>query len=466
MPSRGSASTDGAGGVGMTGAEPSPLDGAVDAEAFARAIDTGLGRPILWLQRDAAGLATPGRDALARACRHNTAYDPQVEGSRAAYVFEMLQLTGEERVYRDQILSALAAVTEYWDARQLFALAGLFARQGDAVARQAMYDKFVQNDTEQRFTGAEALIALDGLDGLLFAVDFIGRVLRADPDLWEDDALIRGADEVCGREVVQRTLDQARATNPHVATYLDRVEQARRSWKEAAAQRPDIPALSYGQLRRHLAGRGSRTGVFGLQRWGEQAAPAALERAAADLLREEDPERLRAYLHLFRRRPFPFAPGRLLALAHHEDERVARAALVALSQVAHPDVRRLALDLLGSEDSDGDRKGDAVELLVSNYRDGDHASIETLLHQEHDRDALHDVGFGALRVLETHPKPEHTRALLILYERGPCSECRERCVDQLHALGAVPRWMLEECRFDANTDIRSKATQWAQLAEQ
>jgi hypothetical protein len=46
-----------------------------------------------------------------------------------------------------------------------------------------MYDKFVRNDTVQRFTGAEALIALDGLDGLPFALDFVGRVLLADPEL-------------------------------------------------------------------------------------------------------------------------------------------------------------------------------------------------------------------------------------------------------------------------------------------
>jgi hypothetical protein len=45
------------------------------------------------------------------------------------------------------------------------------------------------------------------------------------------------------------------------------------------------------------------------------------------------------------------------------------------------------------------------------------------------------------------------------------TECRERCVDQLHALGALPRWMLEECQYDANTDLRAKVTQWVQSAD-
>ena len=229
----------------MTGAEVRPPSRAVDAAAFAHAIDAGLGRPILWLRQDAAGSVAACRDALLRACVHNTAYDPQVEGSRAGYVFEMLQLTGEGSFYRDRILTALEEVTEYWDACQLFDLAGLFARQGDAAARQAMYDKLLKNDTEQRFTGAEALIALDGFDGLLFAVDFIGRALLADPELWEDDALVLEAEEVCGKEAVQHALEQARATNPHVAAYLVMVDEARRSSKEAAAQRPDVPAFSY-----------------------------------------------------------------------------------------------------------------------------------------------------------------------------------------------------------------------------
>ena len=105
-----------------------------------------------------------------------------------------------------------------------------------------------------------------------------------------------------------------------------------------------------------------------------------------------------------------------------------------------------------------------MEVLVSNYRDGDHAAIEALLLEEHDRDGLHAIGFSALRVLEAYPKPENAAALFTLYERGPCSECRERCVDQLHALEAAPDWLVQECRFDANTDIRAKATQLVQSA--
>jgi hypothetical protein len=101
-------------------------------------------------------VATSYHAAIAHACGHNTADDTQVEGSRAEYLFDVLQATGKP----DEYLAALAAVTKHCDADQLFDIALRFAQSDHARARDAMYEKFFRNEVDEPFTGADALVRL------------------------------------------------------------------------------------------------------------------------------------------------------------------------------------------------------------------------------------------------------------------------------------------------------------------
>jgi hypothetical protein len=100
-----------------------------------------------------------------------------------------------------------------------------------------------------------------------------------------------------------------------------------------------------------------------------------------------------------------------------------------------------------------------VDLLIENYEPGDVERIEKLLVEAPDTEEFHSIGFSALHLLESHPEAEGVAILLKLYEHGPCSLCRRRCVERLHALDAVPGWMLGECRHDANLDLRAMVTE-------
>jgi hypothetical protein len=129
----------------------------MDPAEFKRVLDLGLGRAVLYLREH---VATSYHAAIAHACGHNTAYDAQVEGSRAEYLFDVLQATGKPDEYLDEILAALAAVTKHWDADQLFDTALRFAQSDHARARDAMYEKFFRNEVDEPFTGADALVRL------------------------------------------------------------------------------------------------------------------------------------------------------------------------------------------------------------------------------------------------------------------------------------------------------------------
>jgi hypothetical protein len=429
----------------------------VEAAEFQRILEIGLGRAITFLEEHDAA---PYRDAILRACVHNMAYDPQVEGSRAQYMFEIVQRTGEEAFYRDGILAALMPASDEWDAHQLFDLARMFAQAGDERARQAMYDKFARDDTEEHFTGAEALIQLDGLPGLLYVANRIGETMLAGPDIWEDDYLVNVAEERCGKEEIRRALAEAQAGNPSISAYVNALEASRAQMAASAGGRRDVMKLGYDQIKQAIAEHGSRKIRIPLTRWGRQANEADVTRAAADLLAEEDDDRLVAYLRLFGRRRFPLDPGRLLNLTRHPNDRLAGAAFKALSQIADPGVRAFALDLLSDNRVQGDRKGQAVGLLISNYEAGDVERIRQFLVEARDKVAYHSIGLDVLDVFEAHPVSEAVPILRTLYQRGPCSNCRMRSVELLHALDQVPGWMLKECSYDANLDTRAMVAEW------
>jgi hypothetical protein len=112
----------------------------------------------------------------------------------------------------------------------------------------------------------------------------------------------------------------------------------------------------------------------------------------------------------------------------------------------------LAFDLV-SNGSEG--RQEAIAMLDSNFESGDHATAMAWFGQETDRFVLHRMGIDLRHLWEDHPEPlSEVRMLTSLYERGPCSSCREFLLARLIELGAFTVAMRVECAWDANDGIR------------
>jgi hypothetical protein len=442
----------------------------VDAAAFKRVLDIGLGRAILFLRTHDA---RPYRDAILHACLHNTAYDPQVEGSRAVYLREVLALSGDEAAYREAILTALADSGRGWDAEQLFKLAATYADEGDRRARQVLYAKYTENARAGGDTGETAIVSLDGLDGLLYVV----RLAHEDGQITGEEGLhgyewlLSAIEEADGKEETRRVLLRAAQAEPWISTFLAGVDAYRAEERSPTSVQDRYHAIPYAMVkqaisegRTRVAGRSVRVTdeqgqmqSLSLWMWGRHASDEQLARAATDLLAETDARRLVPLLWIFWRRRFPFGHSPLLALARHQDQGVALGALAVLRNTPDLSVRTLALDLLQDAAMNDERKAEAVDLLVQNHEDGDFSILDAALAGITGRDAFHSFGLGVLAVFAKHPSSEAFDTLTLLYERGPCSHCRRNCVAGLLQLGTLPKWMHEECRYDANLDIRDLA---------
>jgi hypothetical protein len=437
----------------------------LDTAEFQRILEIGLGRAILHLKSHDS---KPYREGILYACTHNTVYDTQIEGGHYEYLRDVLQATGEPEYYHDPLLAALLASpadNEDKDAWQLYDLAQFFVEQGSQEARQAIFDKFASNVKAGSLIGAGEILELDGLEGFLFIADKIQ--VPEDDTYYYYGLLPNDLEEEYGKDAVWQALDKASDQSPAIKAYAQAIVQYR---KEENTRKPTERSKPfkghYDEIKELLKHPNPLSKAYTSNLWGKSANGDDLEQAARDFLGlpEDNLDTLIVYLNIFKSRSFPLDPAKLIKLALSKTskltweggwptkpDRVVLAALAALENINHPDIRRLALSLIeGSA-----WIGWAVDLLANNYQETDWQHIvEPTTTRELDAYTYHGLGMSIRNLFEAHPSKDAVNTLINLYNNGPYSFCRFFLVEFLHSLDALPAWMIEECKYDSNVDIR------------
>lgn len=417
---------------------------------FRRVLTNGLGRAVLWLQDHSW---QPHEDAIRQVCLHNTAYDAQCEGSRAAYVYEIVKLTGDTGHFAKISACGLLEAREYWDVDHLFSLNQLFAKAGNENARQALYEKFRQDDATEHFVGADEIIKLDRLEGLLFVLERIGAWVETHPEYWVDSWLLRGAQEDLGVEVMA-AVREAAENNQSIRSYLEAVGKHERERKTGHQQRSDFRKFTYAEMRDRMRAAHGNVPRGWLSGWGKHTLDESIRLAAADLLNEHDDQLLVAYLRLFSLRPFPLDHQRLVELAASANADVATASRRALRHLQSKAVRTLALDLLRQ----GTANSDVLRLLVKNYGRDDHMLIESMLDRQQSEDDFHWTAHAVVHVFEANPQASALTSLVKVYENCRCSICRSGAVKIMVDRHIIPPGILKECKYDSYEDTRRIAS--------
>ncbi|MHB0999895.1 MAG: hypothetical protein ACYC27_11680 [Armatimonadota bacterium] len=418
----------------------------------------GRGKAILdLLGKDLSGY----RNMILDYCTHRRAYDRQLEGSRADYLYPLIQKSGDSDFYCAEILKALNDADEMFDAEQLFDFSVLFFRDGYAKAGDAVIDKFNRQDTIKDFNslvGAEHVVDIKGINGLIHVLDYVG----SKPDLLDFHAntyLIHYAEDIFGEELICQSLGAARKENCNVNRFLDCISDSYTTSlvlddiirvNEGKSQISDrfgyIEGMTWEQIKQS-------DGHFPIRSWVESATDCEIEFAARDILLEQDPEKLAWYLQIFWKRAYPFHPAPLIQMLDSSNSKLSISAFNVLSQINHPDIRALFDRLIQNREW----AASAIRLLVNNYQDGDHIIIEKLLEHETDVHKLDKMVFWVCNVFKCINVPESLRSLMLVYEKSPCSLCRYKSVKLMDALGQLPAWIIDECVYDADEDLRALA---------
>jgi len=193
----------------------------MDSTEFARLVSLGLGRAVLHLRENDP---LPFREVILDACLHSKAHDAQVSGSRADYMLDLINESGDPHFFANAVIQSLTEPPKAWDTEQRFCLARLLAQRGDQSARQAMYVAF-RSLGKAASDVALAFIELDGIKGLLFVAAEIGAQLAQNPEQWEDESLLLDAERICGKEATESALATAAKADARIQSYLAAVEE-------------------------------------------------------------------------------------------------------------------------------------------------------------------------------------------------------------------------------------------------
>jgi hypothetical protein len=333
-----------------------------------------------------------------------------------------------------------------------------FAQADDEAARNALYAALELNPL--RDTLGKAIVELDGQQGLMRAAERVGEAMLANGyEDAPDDAWFE-AKWRFGSEHAWAVVEAAAAESEAAGRYLTWL-RANYSSPHGSACRfePYTPYSEYKQgIEDYLARKSTSTRPFGFpmsaRAWTRYATDDDLLQAAEDVLAlpVEDTARLDFYLRPFTHRRFPLDHSRLIELVDSPNDRVVMWTLNALDDLSHPDVRALGLRL---REDGGDRHRSWMGLLKRNLQEGDHELFEDSILKETNEEAMHAYGFVVRQLVEELGRHDFTDLLMLLYDRTPCGECRERFVRLLSEIGRLPRWMIEESRFDANRYLRA-----------
>jgi hypothetical protein len=428
----------------------------LSAPGFKSALFKGLGRALQATHRHGRLI---DEDAVVDSCLHNRAFDPQVDGSRANWIFEILQAADAVPRFHDIVVSALkrADSNSYaYDLDQLCDLALLYALQGSREARASLYGLFhARPDSTAPWLAEDQIISLDGLRGFLHMAKERGKECRLGNAEWDSDNLVSVAEDQLGVDQVGTALNDAANADPDLKAFWDGLQTYRRSIENSRSKGSSriekIRAIPVQQVLDRI--RDSDLPHWGgtmFRHWGRYASEEDLEQIPDLMFAERDAGRLSGYLKIFARRPMPNFDERLIELARHGDEDVRYHALEALGENAHPAVRALALARL----DEGDCDGGTIGLLKKNYRSGDHRRIERVLEPAEEAWENHHLAWQLIDVFTSNRDKNCLSSMRFAYEETPCSACRKKIVALLIDLDILPDAIRDECEFDSNPEIR------------
>lgn len=427
-------------------------------DEFRRALEQGLGRAILCLKKHDP---IPYKQIVLETCLKDTRYDQQSEGSRVPYLMEAIDLCHDEDFFRDVILEAHPAtpseVPDYadtWLEEQFTDFALAFAKRGNQKAREILFNSFTANPryaNKYALGRAEAIIELDGLQGLTFVLENYSIVAFDDYEFdslkWFKKSLVKRYSD----EVVEQHLKELCGANPDVQNLIERFDIRKESQTNTVRRKP---SMTYAQFQTVVQRRSSYRGSTWI--WSKCATNKEMKQTARDLLLQTDPELIRGYLYVFYKRKFPLSIKHLLRLVRHEDQEVRWHTVVALQHFQDSRVRAVALELI----EDVHLRAEAVGLFERNYLLGDAEKIFCVLQQINDPDEIHRVGYCVRDVYEENRVLEALEPLILQYEFNLCSRCRKFILKLLHDLEILPDWMLEEAQFDSYDDTRETVQTW------
>jgi hypothetical protein len=375
----------------------------------------------------------------------NLSYDNQSEGSRADYIFELIQLSNQKEKIRQVILKALATERkDTWALDQLFDITALFAKQGDQEAKKAIYKRFYKKTIQgSEWVGQDALIEVDGLEGIKHIAKTKGKIIQNNPEEWEDSWTVDYFQEQNPSIKVYQELEKASRENEYIKTYLDTIKKHKAKFQKRERQK-----YSYEIVTEKI---NSKVIVPLPPAGAKELSKTDIKKLADDFLKETDRLKLEKYMRVFDRVKFPYDYQPLLKLAKYKkNDRLVEFATGSLKFFSGADIREFAIDNLKKVKI----PSDYLDLLVSNYKKGDFKLLTEIVARCKNEHDIHSLVYGYINIYEANKTTECKEPLEAIYDKLTCGIHRADIIKILIENKVLSARLKNEIKYDSYEEIR------------
>ncbi|MGB0954041.1 MAG: hypothetical protein ACPG31_12540 [Planctomycetota bacterium] len=404
---------------------------------FAHAMTTGHGR----IRQHVERYGVRGHEeAIRDAVFHCRVFDTQIEGFRGAWLAPLCQAIGMEQEVFDwvpedeELIRQRAAIVSHFqgfDRDQLWEAILPYA------GRAKHHSGLICVSSGMKANARTALLHFAQLEG---------EWIQQKDDPWIGDHLLWAYEQSEGeRESAWAILREAAVADTKIQSFLHQLEKEERKPKVVSRTKPAVASVD--SVRTFiLEGPGSpRRFRF----WGWRANEIQQQQLQESLPSELEEEQLERWLAICERKGFPIFRAEYLDLAMHPSMAIQESAIICLAHEEAVELRSLGLNKMESG-----AWSQAIQLLRKNglAEDADRF-IRSAPKLEVDFQA-HWLCMRMKGAMEENPAFHDIRIAIYCYEYNPCMHCREGIVELMQEWETLPDWIAEECRFDAEEDVR------------
>jgi len=411
---------------------------------FKSAIKRGTGEAHLIMMSNPAMDFT---NDIIKAALTNYSYDNQSEGSRATYVFELIELSqNKEKIRKAIIHGLLTERQDTWALDQLFDLSALFAKQGDKEAYKAIYKRFYKKTIQgSEWVGQDAILELDGLEGLKYIAETKGKIIASDPEEYDDSFMVDFFQEENPTLKVYEELEKASENNKYIRIYLDSIKKHK--FEQVKRERP---IYNYEIVKERI----DKDIIVPLApAYSKDLSDTDIQKLANDFLNEQIRGKLEKYLRVFDKIKYPYDYNRILEIAkrpNNKKDRLIEYAVNALRYFSGNDIRDFALDKI----KNASQPEFYTNLLIANYREGDGKMLMEIVNSTKNEHRIHHLVFSYVEIYKANKTKDCREPLIALYNKLTCGIHRKEIVEIMIENKVLPVWIKNEIKYDSDESTR------------
>jgi hypothetical protein len=379
------------------------------------------------------------------------AYDGQSESNRADYIYGLISISKQKEKIRKAILHGLATEEkETWNLTHLFALTKLFAEQNDLEAKQAIYNRFLNNPIDYSdWVGCYEILELDGLNGLLFIAEKFGKYIEQNPGDMQDDDIIEHFQRENPRINAYDALKKASNTNKHIQLYLNNIKQTKKVQEEYKRKRKTI---KYKDIIEEVFNSKPSLSFFRKRKLSAKE----VDKIAKQLTLEKDTSKIEKLLSIFNFHKFSLNSDLILNFAKQKSTRknnIVENAIDALKHLKSKKIRAFALEKIKTSKN----PIDYLDILISNYQKGDFKLLTDLASTTKNEHIIEQLAGIYSEIYKANKTKECKKPLEALYNKMNCAIHRNRIIEILIENKVLSPRIKEEIKFDSYVETRKLA---------